>query len=333
MNESKLPLAGRRRLLAQVGAAALGLHAGTRGFAQTAFPSRPIRIVVPFAPGAINDVLARIIAERLSQVVKQSVIVENRPGGNATIGTRVVAGAEPDGYTLLLISAAHAITPALGADLPYDSIKDFAFITQVARAPFLLVVNKDVPATTVPAFIAAARQNPGRYAFASAGNGSSAHLLGELLNNMAGTQMLHVPYKGTTPALNDVIAGQVQCTFSSYSGASAAIKSGRVRALAVTSARRATAFPEIATIAEAGYPGYDVSGWWGMLAPAGTPVAIVDYLNQALHRVLEQPGLSERLAGEAVEAFASTPQAMRAHVEAEISRYRQIVQQAGIKPE
>ncbi len=323
----------RRTVLGGLGTAALIATTGRQAFAQQSFPSRPIRIIVPFAPGAINDTLARTIAERLALSVNQPVIVENRPGGNATIGTRVAAAAEPDGYTLLLISAAHAITAALAPELPYDSIRDFDFITLVARAPFLLIVNKDVPATSVQAFIAAAKRQPEAYAFASAGNGSSAHLLGELLNTMAGTQLLHVPYKGTTPALNDVIAGQVQCTFSTYTGALGAIQSGRVRALAVTSAKRTAVFPEIPSIAEAGYPDYDVSGWWGFLAPAGVPPTIVAALNQELNKVLQQASLRAKLAKDAVEALGSTPAELRAHVEKEIAQYRQIIVRAGVKPE
>jgi len=323
---------GRRALLGG-GAWALLAAGGARASGQQGFPSRPIRIIVPFAPGAINDTLARVIAERLAPVVNQPVIVENRPGGNATIGSRIAAAADPDGYTLLLISAAHAITAALAPDLPYDSIRGFTFVTRVARAPFLLVVNKDVPARSIQEFIAAARKQPDTYSFASAGNGSSAHLLGELLNTMAGIRLLHVPYKGTTPALNDVMAGQVSCTFSSYTGAQGAIKSGRVRALAVTSARRSAVFPDIPAIAEAGYPDYDLAGWWGILAPAGVSPAIVATLNKAFNQVLAQPELADKLAQEAVETSGSTPEAFRAHVEKEIAQYRQIIIRTGIKPE
>ncbi|WP_158213367.1 tripartite tricarboxylate transporter substrate binding protein [Pigmentiphaga sp. NML080357] len=329
---NRLNSPGRRRALGGLGVAALAAGTGGLTYAQSDYPNRPIRIIVPFSPGAINDVLARTLAERLTPVLKQAVIVENRPGGNTTIGARAVATAEPDGHTLLLISAAHAIGAALTPHaLPYDAVRDFSYVSSVARGPFLLIVNKDVSASSVEEFIELAKQRPGFYTFASAGNGSSAHLLGEMLNAMAGIRLLHVPYKGTTPALNDVSAGQVHCTFSTLSGASAALKSGRVRALGVTSARRAMALPEIPAIAEAGYPDYDLAGWWGVLGPANLPASAVKVLNRAVNDVLAQPSLRERLSSDALEPHGSTPEALRSHLEKEIEKYKWVIKQADIK--
>ena len=337
-NPSRSPCAPtRRHLLAGAGAAAFAGLGGLPGaaFAQAAdgFPSRPLRIVVPYPPGAINDVLARALADKLGRSLQQSVVVDNRPGGNTLIGTQSVASAAPDGYTLLQVPAAHAINAALLPKLPYDPVKSFEFITLVARAPFLLLVNKDLPAHSVRELVAAAKQKPRGYTFASSGNGGNAHLMGELLNSVAGIEMLHVPYKGTAQAINDLIGGQVHTTFSTYSGASAALKAGRVRALAVTSATRAAAFPDIPTIAEAGYPTYDALGWWGFAAPAGTPRAVVERLNQEINKAAQAPDLREKLSGDAVETQGTTPEEFRMHLEKEIALWRKLIKQAHIQPE
>lgn len=326
------PRPDRRHMLRHIGAAAIAsaLPMG-QVWAKDSFPVRPIRIVVPYPPGAINDVLARAIGDKMSRSIGQSVIVDNRPGGNTLIGTQAVAKAPADGYTLLQIPASHAINAALVPKLPYDSLADFSFIALVARAPFLLIINSDLPFKSVAEFMAAAKQRPGHYTFASSGNGGNAHLMGELLNMQAGVQMLHVPYKGTTPAINDVMAAQVHCTFSTYSGAAAAIRSGRVRALAITSARRAAAFPDIPTIAESGYPAYDASGWWGFAAPSGTPAPIVAKLHQELAAACQAQDLVQKMKSEGVDMQVSSATEFKAHLEREIVVWKDVVRKAKIK--
>ncbi|WP_159594353.1 tripartite tricarboxylate transporter substrate binding protein [Hydrogenophaga sp. BPS33] len=334
MPETTLPRPDRRLALRHMGAAAIASTVPMGSvWAKEGFPERPIRVVVPYTPGAINDVLARAIGDKMSRTIGQSVIVDNRPGGNTLIGTQFVAKSPADGYTLLQIPAAHAINAALLPKLPYDSINDFSFIALVARAPFLLIVNSELPFKTVAEFVAAAKQKPGHYSFASSGNGGNAHLMGELLNMQAGVQMLHVPYKGTTPALNDVMAGQVHATFSTYSGAAAAIRSGKVRALAITSARRAAAFADIPTIAESGYPNYDVAGWWGFAAPAGTPAPIVAKLHQELSAACQAPDLVQKMKSEGVDMQVSSPAEFKAHLEREIVVWKDVVRKANIKAE
>lgn len=321
----------RRNLLQLAALSAAPAISTQAAWASAAYPSRSLRVVVPYPPGAINDVLARAISDRISKSLGRPVVVENKPGGNTLIGTQSVAAAEPDGYTLLQVPASHAINAALLPRLPYDSLKDFSFITLAARAPFLLVVNKDLPVRTVQDLIAEAKKKPDAYSFASSGTGGNAHLMGELLNHLAGTRMLHVPYKGTTAAINDVIGGQVQCTFSTYSGAATAIKSGRLRAIAVTSAKRASAFPDLPTIAESGYPSYDAVGWWGFAAPAGTPPALIERLHAEITKACQAPELKTRLSGDAIEIVASSPAEFRSYLDKEIALWRDLSQKTQLK--
>lgn len=327
------PALPRRRALQQLGALSLTGAFGVRPAwaAIDAYPARALRIVVPYPPGAINDVLARAIADRLTRPLGQAVIVDNKPGGNTIIGTQAVATAAPDGYTLLQVPASHAINAALNPRLPYDSIQDFSFITLAARAPFLLVVHKDLPVRNVQELVAFARKNPLACSYASSGTGGNSHLMGELLNHLAGTRMLHVPYKGTTAAINDVIGGQVQCTFSTYSGASAALRSGRLRAIAVTSAQRAQAFADIPTIAESGYPTYEAVGWWGFAAPAGTPQPILARLRDEIAKACAAPEFKQRLSADAVEVVASTADEFRRYLDKEIALWRGLSQKTRIQ--
>ncbi|OZI64733.1 tripartite tricarboxylate transporter substrate binding protein [Bordetella genomosp. 4] len=331
MITTKIDSRKRRSLLR--GLAALSMApaiAGKSSRASEPYPSRALRIVVPYPPGAINDVLARAIGERLTASMGKAVIVENKPGGNTLIGTQFVAKSDPDGYTLLQVPAAHAINAALQRRLPYDPIKDFSFITLAARAPFLLVVSKASPINSVQDLVAAAKKAPDAISFASSGTGGNAHLMGELLNNVADIQMLHVPYKGTAAAINDIIGGQVQCTFSTYSGAAAAIQADRLKVLAVTSAKRAPVFPDIPTIAESGYPSYDVVGWWGFAVAAGTATAIVDRLHNEIIQACNTPALKERLAADAVEIVGSTPEEFVAYLNKDIALWRDLGQRARI---
>lgn len=296
-----------------------------------AYPNRPIRIVVPYAPGAINDVLARAVAERLQETLGQPVVVENRAGAGAVIGSQVVASAPPDGYTLLQVAAAHAINATLVLKLPYDSMRDFEFITLAAGSPFLLVGSHHFPARTVAELVALCKQRPGEYSYASSGNGGTAHLMGEMLKHMAGIDVVHVPYKGTSVAMTDLIGGRVHFTFSSYPGAVGAIKTGRVRALAVTSKQRWSAFPDLPSIAEAGLPDYDADGWWGYAAPAGTPRPIVDKLSREINKALAWPALRTKLDASGLDVRATGPERFRAHVDSEIRVWRAVIRQAGVK--
>lgn len=294
------------------------------------FPSQAIRIIVPFTPGAINDTLARRIGQKLSENIKQPVVVENRPGGGATIGTDFVAKAPADGYTLLQVSSAHAVNPSL-VKLPYDSIKSFDFITLAASAPLILLANASVPAKTLPELVALAKAKPGTLSYSSTGNGASAHLMGELLKSMAGIDVLHVPYKGAAQAMTDMVSGQVQFTFTSYTAAVSYIKSGRARPLAVTGTQRIAALPDVPTIAEAGYPGYDATAWWGYAAPAGTPPATLDTLNRELVKVLRDPALKASFAEEGVQIVDSTPQEMSAYLQKEMALWGKVVKDGNIK--
>ena len=294
------------------------------------FPSQAIRIIVPFTPGAINDTLARRIGQKLSENIKQPVVVENRPGGGATIGTDFVAKAPADGYTLLQVSSAHAVNPSL-VKLPYDSTKSFDFITLAASAPLILLANASVPAKTLPELVALAKAKPGTLSYSSTGNGASAHLMGELLKSMAGIDVLHVPYKGAAQAMTDMVSGQVQFTFTSYTAAVSYIKSGRARPLAVTGTQRIAALPDVPTVAEAGYPGYDATAWWGYAAPAGTPPATLDTLNRELVKVLRDPALKAGFAEEGVQIVDSTPQEMSAYLQKEMALWGKVVKDGNIK--
>jgi tripartite-type tricarboxylate transporter receptor subunit TctC len=324
--------ASRRALLgAALGVALAPARAQPSPAEIASYPNRPIRIVVPYSPGAINDNLARAVGERLQAALGQPVVVENRPGAGAVIGTQFVASAPPDGYTLLQVPAAHVINATLAHRLPYDSVASFSFITLAATSPFVLIGSNAFAARSVPELVALAKKSPGAYSYASSGNGGNAHLMAEMLKHMAGIDVVHVPYKGIAPAINDLIGGQVQFLFSTYPGAAAAIQARRVRVLGVTSRERWQAFPELPTIAEAGYPDYDVQGWWGYAAPAGTPAAIVATLNREINKALASPALKSGLTAEGVEVRGSTPEQFRSHVEAQIRAWAALIKQAGVK--
>lgn len=323
----------KTRFALQLGAVAAALATTLPAWAQSEsaanYPSRPIRIIVPYTPGAINDVLARRIAQQLSEALKQSVVVENKPGGGTVIGTEYVARAEPDGYTLLQTAASHSINPSLVAKLPYDSIKSFSFISLVGTSPYVMTATPSLPANTVPELIALAKSQPGRISYASTGNGGSAHLMGELLKDMAQVDLMHIPYKGLAQGLNDVASGQVQLTFSTYTGAMAYLQPGRVKAIAVTGKQRMSVLPNVPTIAET-LPGYDVSGWWGYVAPAGTPKPIVDKLNRELNKIVQSPEFKEHFKSQGVEMLGTTPEEFRTHVEREMETWRKLIKKANI---
>jgi tripartite-type tricarboxylate transporter receptor subunit TctC len=328
--------ADRRAIVsALLAASALALSSWSPSAAAQAptYPNKPIRIIVPYPPGAINDVLARAMADQLQASLKQPVVVENRAGGGAVIGTQAVANAAPDGYTLLQMPAAHVNNATLVAKLPYDPLKSFSFITLAFKAPLLLVGSQRFPATSVPELLALARKTPGTYAYGSSGNGSAAHLMGEMLKQMGGVDVLHVPYKGAAPAMTDLMGGQLHYTFATYTVAAPAIKSGRARILAVTSKKRWSLMPDVPTIAEAGLPEYDAVAWWGYAAPAGTPKPIVARLNQEINRALEAPALKAALAAEGIETIGTSPEQFADYIRSEIPAWRKVIQKGNIRAE
>ncbi len=331
----------RRNAIAWIAAAASAGITSSRSWAQPAdaaaststFPQRPVRIVVPYAPGAINDVLARAMSERMQALLGQPVVVDNRAGGGAVIGTQAVASSQADGYTLLQVSAAHANNATLVSKLPYDSMRSFQFITLAARAPLLLVTGDRMPVKSVKELLDLARKRPGHYAYGSSGNGGAAHLAGEMLKQQAGVDLLHVPYKGAAPAMTDLMGGQIDMTFATQTAAKAAVKAGRVRVLAVTSKTRWAGMPNVPTIAESGLPQYESVAWWGYAAPAGTPAAVVAKLNQAINGALEAPALRQTLESEGIEAIGSTPAEFAAYAQAEIATWGDVIRKSGIRIE
>ena len=301
--------------------------------AQENYPIRPIRIVVPGPPSGLNDMLARLMAPELFARLGRQVIVENRAGAGTVIGNDVVAKAAPDGYTLLMCVVAFAMSPATYKKLPYDAIRDFAAITQVASVPNVMVVHPSVPAKSVQELIALARARPGEILFASSGNGTNAHLAIELFASMAQIRLVHVAYKGGPPAVIGVIAGEVALTAMSMSSLMPNVRIGKLRALGVTSARRVAAAADVPTIAEAGLPGYEALQWAGLLAPAATPRAIIARLHQEAVAVLRTPEHRERLTSDGLNIVAGSPDEFAAFIKAEIVKWGQVVKAAGIQPE
>lgn len=296
------------------------------------YPSKPIRIVAPFPPGGPADILSRIIGHKLSQSWGQQVIVDNRPGAGGNIGADLVAKAAPDGYTLLLgFVGTHAINASLYAKMPYDNVKDFEPVSQIAAVTIVLVVHPSVPALSIKELIALAKSKPGQLTFGSPGNGTPQHLAGQLFNTMAGVDMLHVPYKGAVPALTDLLGGQVSMIFSSMPPALPLVKTGKIRALGVTSATRSPAAPAIPTITESGLPGYEVNNWYGILAPRGTPKEIVSKLNAEIVKILNMPDVKESLAVQGAEPVSGTPEQFAAYIKEETEKWAKIVKYSGAR--
>ena len=301
--------------------------------AQT-YPARPIRLIVPFPPGGGNDTVARAIAQEASPALGQSIVVDNRPGAGGIIGAQEAARAPADGYTLFLGGVgSHAVNPNLHSKLPYDAVKDFAPITLVASAPSVLAVHPSVPARTIAEFAAYARANPGKLNYASNGNGSSSHMAAVLYETNAGVKMTHVPYKGFGPALTDLMGGRIELMFNSIVAIVPHIQSGKLRALAVTSRKRSSLLPDVPTIAESGWPEYEAGSWYGILAPAGTPPAVIERLHAEIVKSLKTAEVQKRLAGEGAEIIGSTPGEFAAHIKAELSRMREAVRASGIHVE
>jgi tripartite-type tricarboxylate transporter receptor subunit TctC len=321
-----------RLVFAFAAAVALAAHAG--GACAQAYPTKPVRMVVGFPPGGGTDILARIVAQKLADAWGQQVIVENRPGASATIGASVVAKAAPDGYTLAMGQLTpNAIAPALYPKLPYDALKDFVPITLVGTSPNILVVNPAVPAKNLAELVAYAKARPGRLTYASSGPGSLQHIAAELFKSMAGVDLVHVPFKGSGQAIVDLVAGQVDMNFDSIPATTQHIKSGKLRALAVTSARRASGFLDVPTIAESGYPGYDLTTWWGLFAPAGTPEDVLERVHADAGAALRNPEVRERFAGLSVDPGGGSRADFAGYVREEVAKYARIVKQLGIKVE
>lgn len=296
------------------------------------YPTRPIKLIVPFAPGGGNDTVARTIGQRLAALLGQPVVVENRAGAGGVLGAEVAAKAPPDGYTLFLGGVgSQVINPSLHAHLSYDAAKDFTPVALLASAPLVLVVHPSVPASSVKELIALARAKPGQLNYASNGNGSSSHLAALMFDSMAGVEMVHVPYKGLAPALTDLLSGQVQLMFSSVVAIVPHIKSGSLKPLGVSGAKRLSLMPDLPTIAEAGVPGYSTSSWYGILVPAGTPHDIVMRLNKEINVVLRDPEVRRALANDGADPVGGTPEEFAAYINTETARLGKLVKDARIQ--
>jgi len=311
----------------------LSLAASSTAHAQQSYPARPIHLIVPSSPGGGTDITARLIAPKLSGELGHQVVIENRAGAGTMIGGELVARAAPDGYTLLMGISTLAINPAMYRKVPYDALKDFAPISQVVSLPNILVAHPSLPVRNVKDLIAFAKSRPREINFASAGMGTSPHLSMELFLTMTGLKMSHVPYKGSGQGVVDVLAGHVSLMTPSILTALPYAKDGRLRALGVTSARRAAGAPDIPTIAEAGVPGYEATQWFGVLAPAGTSRDIVARVHDAIVRVLGEPQMKQRFSADGAEPVGSTPEEFQAYIRAETQKWTQVIKSAGIKPE
>ncbi len=303
------------------------------GVAQASYPDKPVRMLVAVPPGGPADTLARLVSPHLNAGLKQTVVIDNRPGANGGIAYETTARAVPDGYTFVLVAAGVAINPSLYRNVPYHPIRDFAPISLGITVPNILVVHPSVPVKSVQELVAAVKAKQGGFTFASAGNGTSGHLALELFRMTSGTQFVHVPYKGGGPALQETVAGQVQALFSIALAATPQIKAGKVRALAITSAQRSPVAPELPTVAESGYPGFEVIGWFGWLAPAGTPKVIVDRLNQEIVKALALPEVKDRLLNLATVPVGDKPEEFARFIRSEHDKWAKVIKTAKIEIE
>lgn len=298
------------------------------------FPTKMVRIVVPFQPGGSTDVLARKLAEAMTQDFGQSVIVENRPGAGGTVGSAYVARSPADGYTLLMgVTGSHAVSYNLYSKPSYDPVKDFAAISMIVNSPLMLVRNPNVPARTVPEFIEYAKSKPAQVTYGSPGNGTSMHLTGEMFALATSTQLLHVPYKGSAPALNDLLGGQLDTMFGDLLVVQQFVKSGKIQAIAVTSQQRHPMFPDVPTVSESGVPGFEALSWQGLFAPAGTPPDVVNALNAEVNKVLDRPDMKTFFSSQGFLVTPSTPDQFKGFVAAEVKKWAAIVKAAGVPVE
>jgi tripartite-type tricarboxylate transporter receptor subunit TctC len=321
------------RRLGRLLAVAAAMTLSASAVAQSDYPSKSIRIVVPFAAGGAVDVIARVVAHDLSEDLGQRVLVDNRPGGGAIIGTGVVAIAPPDGYTLLMTANPHTVNPSLMAKLPFDPVNDFTPITRTGITPLFVVVQGTAPANSFQQLIDLLKANPGKYAYGSSGTAGPQHLAGEMFKAVTGTNILHIPYKGAAPAATALLAGEVQMAFASPANTMEHVKTGRLRVFAVTTAARSRFAPDIPTMAELGFRDIDISAWLGLFLPRGAPRPIIDRLNQAVAKSLARQSTRDKLALQGIEAMSETPEQFAEFVRADIERSARIVRDAGIKLE
>jgi tripartite-type tricarboxylate transporter receptor subunit TctC len=316
-------------------AIAASLAASSAALAQDAgnYPQKPVRFIVPFAAGGGVDIVARAVAGRLGEIFGQQVIVDNRGGGGTIIGTELGARAAPDGYTLLFGSTTLAINPSLRTKLPYDTLKDLVPVTQASFQAYVLAVHPSVPAKNVKEFIALAKAKPDTLTYGSPGIGSGSHLVAEFFALSTGVKTVHVPYKGSSPAMADLIGGQIQFTYGTILAVYPQVRNGKIRPLAVSSVRRTSVMPEVPTIAEAGVPRFDATSWNGVLVPAGTPRPIINRIHQGVVRALQAPDVKERLTGDGAEPVGSTPEQFAAFIRAEMAKWSKVIKAAGIKAE
>jgi len=297
------------------------------------YPSRPMRIVIPNPPGGTLDIVARIVAPKMNEIGGQPVIIDNRPGADTNIGTEIVARSAANGYTMLFQTVPFVVNPSLLKKLPFDVIRDFAPVSLMVSVPFVLVVNNAVPAKSVKELIALARAQPGKVSYASAGNGSNLHVAAELFNNLTGTKMLHVQYKGGGPALVAVLSGEVNLAYLSIAAAASHIRAGKLRAFGVTGVKRSNVLPDLPTIADSGVPGYEFTTWVGVLVPGATPAATVSALNALITKAVRSPDLNARFAEQGADVIASSPAEFAAHIRNELKLWARVVKESGIKAE
>ena len=305
----------------------------TSGAIAQQYPTKPIRLIVPFAPGGGTDITARAIAMKLTEALGQTVVVDNRAGANGTIGADIAAKAPPDGYTLSMISSSHSVNPSIMKKLPYDLVTDLAPVTQATSQPYALVLHPSVAAKSVKELIALVKAKPNSLNYGSSGTGGLSHLSGALLCSMTGITMTHIPYKGGSPALTDLVGGQIQLLFSTILQAQSQLKGGRVRALAVTTAKRSAGAPDLPTMHEAGVTGYEVAGWYGMVAPLKTPAAIITRLNTEAVKALRGSDIKDKLAADGSEPVGSTSEAFGLHIKTEVAKWNKLVKEASIRAE
>ena len=314
-----------RRFTCCAGIAALA----AAGLCAAQYPERPVRVILPFAPGGGTDITARLMSQKLAEAFSQTFIVDNRPGAGSMLGTELAARATPDGYTILVVSPEFTVNPSLQPKVPYDALRDFAPVMQITLGQYILAVRTNVLATSVKALVALAKANPKSLSYGSSGSGSANHLGGELFKSMAGIDMVHIPFKGSGPSTNAFLAGDVQVLFASTTAIIGHVRSGRVRALAVTGPRRSPMAPEIPTVGEEGLPGFEVTGWYGLLAPVKTPPAIVARLNAEANRVL--PSLKERYAELGSEIVGGTPAAFAEFLASDAAKWAKVVKTSGAR--
>jgi tripartite-type tricarboxylate transporter receptor subunit TctC len=320
-----------KRLLARAALALPALLFSAAALAQ-AYPAKPIHFVVPYPAGGPLDTVARLLGQKVGERMKQVVIVENKPGAGGNIGADLVAKAAPDGYTLLMGAVAtHAINPSLYAHMPYDAVRDFMPVTQVASTPNVLVVNPTLRVSSVHEFIAYAKAHPGELNFGSGSTGSAGHLAGELFKSMAGVEMTHIPYKGAAPAMQDLIGGRIQLMFDNLASALGQVRAGKVRALAVTTAQRSALAPDLPTIAESGLPGFDISTWFGVFVPARTPPAVVERLHREFVAALAAPDVRETMLRLGAEPVGSSPAEFTAYIAHEAQKYARVIKASGAR--